>query len=198
MTRDEAIERLNIYKSTNVFVDSIAEAIDMAIEALKGGDAEVNETKSPYMQQSRHDDGRMTKEQAVKWVKFVHDVLYEDKDEEIREALDMAIEALSAEEAVWNEYEAEFTDLPDIPRYYYEKVVGKMAHEINVLKEQLESADAVQGEWIGYNADKEDWLRTDGTPIFLVCDKCHGTVINNGSAHWNFCPNCGARMEASK
>lgn len=52
----------------------------------------------------------------------------------------------------------------------------------------------VQGEWIGYNADKEDWLRTDGTPIFLVCDKCHGIVINNGSAHWNFCPNCGAKM----
>ena len=38
----------------------------------------------------------MTREQAVKWVKFVHDVLYEDKDEEIREALRMAIEALSA------------------------------------------------------------------------------------------------------
>ena len=34
MTRDEAIERLNIHKSTSVFVDSIAEAIDMAIEAL--------------------------------------------------------------------------------------------------------------------------------------------------------------------
>lgn len=40
----------------------------------------------------------MTNEQAVKWVKFVHDVLYEDKDEEIREALRMAIEALSAEQ----------------------------------------------------------------------------------------------------
>ena len=59
----------------------------------------------------------------------------------------------------------------------------------------LPSAEAVQGEWIGYNADKEDWLRTDGTPIFLVCDKCNGTVINNGSAHWNYCPNCGARMK---
>lgn len=54
---------------------------------------------------------------------------------------------------------------------------------------------SAEAEWIGYNADKEDWLRTDGTPIFLVCDKCHGTVINNGSAHWNFCPNCGARMK---
>lgn len=57
----------------------------------------MNETKSPYMQQSRHDDGRMTREQAVKWVKFVHDVLYEDKDEEIREALNMAIEALQTD-----------------------------------------------------------------------------------------------------
>ena len=34
MTREEAIERLNIHKSTSVFVDSIAEAIDIAIEAL--------------------------------------------------------------------------------------------------------------------------------------------------------------------
>ena len=41
--------------------------------------------------------------------------------------------------------DAEFADMPDIPRYYYEKVVGNMAHEINTLKEQLESVDA---EWI--------------------------------------------------
>jgi len=38
-------------------------------ELAEGGDAEVNETKSPYMQQSRHDDGRpqeelLTHEQA--------------------------------------------------------------------------------------------------------------------------------------
>lgn len=42
----------------------------------------------------------MTRGQAVKWVKFVHDVLYEDKDEEIREALNMAIEALQEYEEV--------------------------------------------------------------------------------------------------
>ena len=40
--------------------------------------------------------------------------------------------------------DAEFADLPDIPRAYYERIVGNMAHEINMLKEQLESADAVQ------------------------------------------------------
>ena len=52
-----------------------------------------------------------------------------------------------------------------------------------------------RGKWIGYNADKgDDWLRSDGEPIFLVCNKCYGTVMNNTSAHWNFCPNCGADM----
>lgn len=34
MTREEAIERLGIHKSTDVWNDSIAEAIDMAIDAL--------------------------------------------------------------------------------------------------------------------------------------------------------------------
>ena len=59
----------------------------------------------------------------------------------------------------------------------------------------IPSADRPQGEWKGYNADKGgDWLRDDGTPVFLVCDKCYGTVINNGSAHWNYCPNCGSKM----
>lgn len=42
----------------------------------------------------------MTREEAIKWVKFVHDVLYEDKDEDIRTALDMAIEALNREQQI--------------------------------------------------------------------------------------------------
>ena len=41
MTREEAIERLSIHKSTDVWIDSIAEAIDMAIEALKADTVEV-------------------------------------------------------------------------------------------------------------------------------------------------------------
>ena len=71
----------------------------------------------------------------------------------------------------------------------------------NVLA-SIPSADVVEpkhGEWIGYNADKGDgWLRSDGEPMFLVCNKCYGTVLNNTSAHWNFCPNCGADMRERK
>ena len=32
----------------------------------------------------------------------------------------------------------DYSDLPDIPRKYYEKIVGNMSHEINMLKQQLE------------------------------------------------------------
>ena len=61
------------------------------------------------------------------------------------------------DDAVKANHELAFTDLPDIPRYYYEKVVGKMAHEINMLKEQLESADDVKVAYIcdGRKCDKD-------------------------------------------
>lgn len=48
------------------------------------------------------------------------------------------------------------------------------------------------GKWNGYNADNPNWLRDDGSPVFLTCSECHGMVMNNSSAHWNFCPNCGS------
>ena len=51
------------------------------------------------------------------------------------------------------------------------------------------------GKWKGYNTDKDGWKRTDGSPVFLICSECGGTVLNNGSAHWNYCPNCGTKME---
>jgi len=60
MTRDEA---LDILKTTVPFVSKTErqmqyqEAVRMAIDALKGGDAEMNETKSPYMQQTPSEDG---------------------------------------------------------------------------------------------------------------------------------------------
>ena len=51
------------------------------------------------------------------------------------------------------------------------------------------------GKWIGYNTEQDGWKRTDGSPVFMSCSECNGLVLNNGSAHWNYCPNCGARME---
>ena len=52
-----------------------------------------------------------------------------------------------------------------------------------------------KGKWKGYNADDPNWLRTDGSPAFLICSECGQVVVNNFSAHWNYCSNCGAKME---
>ena len=134
----------------------------------------------------------MTREEAITYLNVIWN-RYKAEYEIERETLDayhMAIEALSAEEAVWKEYEAEFTNLPDIPRYYYEKVVGKMAHEINMLKEQLESADATQGEWIKH---KGEWVDLDFYPTKYECSQCHYYVDEGHDSI--FCPNCGARMK---
>ena len=54
------------------------------------------------------------------------------------------------------------------------------------------------GKWKGYNTDKEGWKRTDGSPVFMTCSECFGAVLNNGSAHWNFCPSCGADMRGEQ
>ena len=69
-----------------------------------------------------------------------------------------------------------------------------------VITGELPSAQPKRktGKWNGYNADNPDWLRDDGSPVFLTCSECYGMVMNNGSAHWNFCPNCGADMRGGQ
>ncbi len=52
------------------------------------------------------------------------------------------------------------------------------------------------GRWKFYG--KETWVRDDGKPVFIQCSECNATVINNGSAEWNFCPVCGADMRGGK
>ena len=69
-----------------------------------------------------------------------------------------------------------------------------------VITGELPSAQPKRktGKWNGYNADNPDWLRDDGSPVFLTCSECYGMVMNNGSAHWSFCPNCGADMRGGQ
>ena len=114
----------------------------------------------------------MTREQAVKWVKFVHDVLYEDKDEEIREALRMAIEALSAE-AVHK------------PDYSYE------ADMVRRLKEALSVEARPTGEWTITLTD--DGFGGENT--HLICSVCGSEPLAWSSRKFfRYCPSCGAKM----
>lgn len=86
-----------------------------------------------------------------------------------REAIDTAIEALSAEA---------------VSREFYEDAVNAnhgLAKENSELRAQLESAGAV-GEWQCKSLSTGE--------MFYGCSECGNLEINTS----NFCPNCGARM----
>lgn len=90
----------------------------------------------------------------------------------------------------------DYSDLPDIPRAYYEKIVGNMSHEINMLKQQLEDRPMVHSErpaeWI-----KENIVLTSNPPQYRwYCSNCEMIVINHGEKPtWQYCPSCGAFMK---
>ena len=71
------------------------------------------------------------------------------------------------------------------------------AHFKQVIEDCPTVEERRRGRWTGYNAEKKEWQRTDGSAIFLICSECRKTVLNNGSPLWNFCPYCGAEMENS-
>ena len=52
----------------------------------------------------------------------------------------------------------------------------------------LPSADRAQGEWVGV---EEDWRHQIE---FWKCSECDFAV----SSRYNFCPNCGARMQTER
>lgn len=82
----------------------------------------------------------------------------------------------------------DYSDLPDIPRAYYEKIVGNMAHEINMLKEQLESAEAVQVVRCKNCRYCTEHYDTDGYPYWM-CKEWDGGTDADGYCH------CGERKE---
>lgn len=90
MTREEAIQVLKeistTLKSWSGFT-SYPKAIDMAIEALKGGDAEikVNSTTPEYMQQSPSDGADLiSREDVLKLIGTVHGDVKMETDERIK------------------------------------------------------------------------------------------------------------------
>ena len=80
-----------------------------------------------------------------------------------------------------------------VSREFYEDAVKaniRLVIENRKLKEQIESAEAVQGEWIWRTDIPIGGWRTSAGYICSNCGKdyWHGNVFN-------FCPSCGARMK---
>lgn len=67
----------------------------------------------------------------------------------------------------------------------------------NSCRKAIENLPSAQrkGKWIAYNSNDPNWLRNDGSPVFMQCSECNTMVVNNFAFNWNFCPNCGAEME---
>ena len=74
----------------------------------------------------------------------------------------------------------DYSDLPDIPRAYYEKIVGNMSHEINMLKQQLEDILSVSAEptdevYIKIYSDDEPSVKAE--KLYQICDEEQKTEL---------------------
>ena len=121
----------------------------------------------------------MTREEAILILEEEAEFLYGGDEPYNKIAFDMAIEALSDD---------------TVSREFYEDAVKAnigLVIENKELKEQIESADATQGEWIKH---KGEWVELDFYPTKYECNQCHYCVDEGYDSI--FCPNCGARMKA--
>ena len=193
MTREEAIEILNnvsFFAPSEINVDK---AIEMAISALKGGGAEMNEIKSPFMQETPSEDGSdlISRTEALEEMAQAEcGVNYEHCCEEdcacsyIQRILDIP----SAERC--GECRNELEDLLK----QYAEVASKKKdivaqHICDGISLSLGSIPAERvGVW-EYDFDKDDHY----------CTRCHKYA---GDWEMNllsdYCPSCGARMENEK
>ena len=141
---------------------------------------------------------------------YTHITLYEWLDVE-KEAIDMAIEALSAvcDDCIWHvcNYNKVDWDTPSaeaeptvirsktlMPTKDFKEWAKRVREEnpnavIIPCDAEVPSAEAVYGEWI----DIDNHYR------LATCSNCHKvTMFEKWGAHtkpYDFCPNCGARMK---
>ena len=127
----------------------------------------------------------MTREEAINNLESLYNEVYnEDSDGySYAIALDMAIEALSAEtvEGV-GRYENAMQKLREMPRYL-NNVKAKQIKKISI--------NTIQGEWIKHEGK---WVDFDFYPTKYECNQCHYCVDEGYDSI--FCPNCGARMKS--
>ena len=74
-----------------------------------------------------------------------------------------------------------------VSREFYEDAVKAnigLVIENRKLKEQIESADAVHGEWHKISPAR-----------IYECSICNHNVLTDYIDTYNFCPNCGAKMK---
>lgn len=69
-----------------------------------------------------------------------------------------------------------------------------MADEYYVLVRDIENAPTVDTEPVRHGR----WKRSKSYKSVIFCDECGEPFeLSNSTEHWNYCPNCGAKMDES-
>lgn len=189
MTREEAIQVLTDIK--RIRSDEISEAVDMAIEALQGGDAMRNDrtyTQTPYMQQSPSNGADLISRadaiKAIRKCKF-ESVMPSDWYRGMECAQDIVKTLPSADRPSMIPIKLE-------KRYPHSKDEDITDAFMRGYM-QGKSADRPQGEWILEDDDVKCSLCGSSALMRYIFEKEVGL-----QEYSNYCPNCGARMRGAE
>lgn len=114
----------------------------------------------------------MTKEEAIKILKAirVYECYPKSAGEETKEALDIAIEALSERNIA--------------------RDIATILENEQDMRVMLQNADRPKGEWIPHTTS----VGLKHYAEYARCSECGEMAL----VHMNFCPNCGADMRGDK
>lgn len=79
--------------------------------------------------------------------------------------------------------------------YYVEQLEKKLERQTEILKRAVSKVKELSEPKTG------KWKNSDFIPGMISCDQCgmqRNPKFKIGLGTWNFCPNCGARMEGGK
>lgn len=112
----------------------------------------------------------------------------------------MQSDYISRQEAIYN-----FKTRKDFLRQWVEKESQRRIGiniAIDVVK-AMSAADVVpvvHGKWIPHSEKSREYIGTVLVHVkydYWLCDTC-GYRVENGQPMYNFCPNCGAKMDGGK
>lgn len=63
------------------------------------------------------------------------------------------------------------------------------------IKEMIDDAPTVDAEPVRHGR----WKQSKHYPHIIICDECGEPYeLSNSMEHWNYCPNCGAKMDLNE
>ena len=146
----------------------------------------------------------MTNDKAIKWLKVEASYIEGDvgNGKEILEAYDMAIKALEKEPCndaisrteLLSKIDAERKHLLNLKMDGAEHII---VHHARRIIEDLPSVTPQPkvGEWLEKEVISDKVIEEWQSARCSVCDRYHTTPYMYYFSHYDWCPNCGAKME---